>query len=285
MANAADLKVAENLVVLGIGSPGSGKSTALASFSTPEEPGYMFDIDHRIRGILGSRSFLGDDCIKSLDYDQYDAKDGFKEIEKQFMELSVKYDKRELKYKNLFIESVGSLSRMFIIDCQRLKGFGPGKDLSALKPEQRKGARIIGNIAMAGPDEYRYGSDAFHSLFYNYFNYFTKCNVFLSGWTTDKWGFQKDGDGNELPYADKIVVGSQLLATNKIASELPGYFDEIWEFKKEETGQASRPLRYTVTFRSAIAKTAIAQLPSGPVDITGKNFKKVFTELVAKGAK
>lgn len=287
MPNAFDIKPAENLVVLAVGIPGCGKTSAITSWCSPETPGYNFDIDHRIRGLRGSSEWLGEDCLKSLDYDQYDTKDGFKGVEKQFMEFDSKYSdlphRNQLKYKNLYIESVGSLSQMFLIDSQTQKGYGPGQDLSKLPEKVKKGARIVGNIAFPGPDDWNYGQRAFHTLFYHYFMNFSKCNIFLSAWTTDKWVQQKDTDGNVMPYADKVVSGKQILATNKIASELPGYFDEIWEFHKEETGNSSKPLKYTVTFRSALAKTAIPQLPNS-VDITGKNFKKVFDELVAKGA-
>jgi len=264
-----DLKPTENFVSLVVGKPGSGKTSAIASFTSKDSPTYIFDIDHRIKGLEGSREWLGQDVWDNLTFDQYDTRDGFRSIEKQFMVFAEKYDKRNLEFKNLVIESVGSLSEMFLVDSQTMKGLKPGTDFSKLKGDQTRGARIVGNISFPTPDDYNYGKRAFHILFYHYFTHFTKCNIFLSGWTADRW--IKDPNAESV-YAPQIVSGTQLLATNKIASELPGYFDHIWEFDKEETGSAKNPLKYRVKFRSGMAKTTMPQIPN-EIDITGKNFK------------
>lgn len=284
MPSLADIKPAENFVALIAGKPGCGKTSAIASFASKSEPMYIFDIDHRVRGILGSRSWIGEEAWDNITYDQYDTRDGFKSVEQQFQMFAIQHDKRDFKYKNILVESVGSLSEMFLLDSQAMKGITPGKDLSKLKESEKKGLRIVGNISFPVPDDYNYGKRAFHILFYHYFTYFTKCNIFLSGWTTDRWG--KDPNA-ESPYAPQIPIGTMLLATNKIASELPGYFDEIWQFDKTETGAKLNPLKYTVKFRSDLAKTSIPQLPNGEVDITGKNFKSELTRLIqnSNGAK
>lgn len=264
-----DLKPTENFVALVVGKPGSGKTSAIASFASKDNPMYIFDIDHRIRGIQGSKEWLGEDAYNNITFDQYDTRDGFRSIEKQFMVFAERYDKRQLEYKNIVLESVGSLSEMFLVDSQTMKGLKPGTDFSKLKDSQKTGARIVGQINFPTPDDYNYGKRAFHILFYHYFTHFTKCNIFLSGWTADRWIKDPNADS---PYAPQIVSGTQLLATNKIASELPGYFDHVWEFDKQETGSAKSPIKYLVKFRSGMAKTSIPQLPDD-IDITGKNFK------------
>lgn len=278
MPSAIDLKPAEHLVALIVGNAGSGKTSAIASFATKEEPMYVFDIDHRIRGILGSADWLGE-SLNYIDYDNFDTRDGFKEVERQFELLHNKYEKRDLKYKNILIESVGSLAEMFLIDSQRQKGITPARDLSKLSAAEKKGLKITGNISFPVPDDFHYGKRAFHILFYNYFTSFTKCNIFLSGWTADRYG--KDPN-NENIYADPILLpGKQLLATNKLAAELPGYFDEVWEFEKFETGAASRPVGYKVKFNSYLAKTAIPALAKKKeLEFTGKNFKQEFNKIV-----
>ena len=272
-----DLKPTENFVALVAGKPGCGKTSAIASFASKDNPMYIFDVDHRIKGIEGSREFIGEDSWNNISFDQYDTRDGFKSIEKQFMIFADKYDRRNLEFTNIVLESVGSLSEMFLVDSQTMKGLKPGTDFSKIKADDRKGARIVGQINFPTPDDYNYGKRAFHILFYHYFTHFTKCNIFLSGWTTDRW--VKDPNA-ESAYAPQIVNGSMLLATNKIASELPGYFDEIWEFDKEDSGAATKPVLHSVKFRSGLAKTSIPQLPNGKVDITGKNFKNELLRLI-----
>jgi len=230
---------------------------------------------------MGSKEWL-QDSIDYIDYDQFDTRDGFKSVEQQFQQFALKNDKRELKYKNILIESVGSLAEMFLIDSLVQKGIKPGADLSKLSTADKKGLKITGNIAFPTPDDYHYGKRAFHILFYNYFTAFPKVNIFLSGWTTDRWG--KDPQA-ENPYAPEIILpGKKLLATAKIASELPGYFDEIWEFEKEESGGKLNPVQYKVKFNSYLAKTCNPALSKKrEIDITGKNFKIEFEKILGNG--
>src|ERR1700752_2119602 len=197
MPSVLSIRPVENLVVLTTGRPGSGKTGALASFANKDNPMYVFDVDHRIRGILGSQEWLKD-SLEYITYEQYDTRDGFRSIEQQLQLFAEKYDKRQLEYKNIVIDSVGSLSQMFLIDSQRQKGVNPGGDLSKLSGDAKKGLRIVGNISFPTPDDYNYGQRAFHVLFYNYFTYFSKCNIFLSGWTTDNWIKDPQADN---PYA------------------------------------------------------------------------------------
>ena len=72
MPSLNDIKPSEGLKVLAVGKDGSGKSSALASFATKDEPMYVFDVDHRIRGILGSKEWLGDSW-NYIDFDEYEA--------------------------------------------------------------------------------------------------------------------------------------------------------------------------------------------------------------------
>ena len=281
MPNFGDYKPAEHLRVLAVGHPGSGKSSAIAAFATKEEPMYVFDVDHRLEGIGGSADWLGDN-FKYIDYDEYDTRDGFKSIEQQFQMFYNAYEKRDFKYKHIVIDSIASLSEMFYLDSLKQKGVTPAKDLSKLSSAEKKGLKIIGNVAFPTPDDYHYSKRAFHILFYNYFTAFPKCNIFLSGWTTDRWG--KDPNATN-EYAPEILLsGKKLLATNKIAGEVPGYFGEVWEFDKEETGGAHNPVKFSVRFKSYIAKTTIPALnKAGKVDITEKNFKQEFDKILQNG--
>ena len=274
MENLADLNPDENICGMLVGHPGSGKTSAIASLATKDEPMFIFDVDGRAKGMKGSIDWLGE-SMKYIDRQTFQTKNGFRELEKLIVHFSNQYDKRELKYKTLVFDSVGSISEMFLMDSQFQKGVKPGVDLSTL--QNKAGMRIVGNIAFPGPDDYNYGKRAWHSLFYNFFKYFTKCNIFLSAWTMDRWG--KDP---EFPYGpDVLLPGKQILATAKIANELPGYFDEIWEFEKEETGRSNDPVAFKVKFTSRLAKTSIPQLAKcKSMDITCKNFKSELNKVI-----
>lgn len=278
MPSVSDLEPSKNIVALAVGNAGGGKTSALASFANKDNPMYVFDIDHRIKGILGSKEWLGD-SINYIDFDQFDTRDGFEKVERKFLELYEQHEKRKLKYRTILVESLGSLSEMFLIDSQTKKGLAPNKDFTKLTKDELKGARITGQIAFPTPDDYHYGKRALHILFYHYFMAFTKCNVFLSAWTTDKWGKDPNSDN---PYAENIQLpGKVILATNKVANELPGYFDEIYEFTKEESGGKLNPVQFKVKFVSSLAKTCIPKLAKiGSIDITKKNFKQEFDRIV-----
>src|SRR5262245_40581545 len=116
MPSLCDVKITENIVLMACGKGGSGKSTALG---TLPKPMYIFDIDQRIKRMLGS-NILSDEDKKQIDFDFYDTKDGFQSIEKKWIEFSYQYDKRQLKYKTIITESADQLFEMFLIDAFRL---------------------------------------------------------------------------------------------------------------------------------------------------------------------
>ena len=263
MPTLADIKLDENIVALACGKGGSGKSTALASFPKPI---YIFDIEQRIKGILGS-DIISDDDRSQIHFDQYDAKNGFKAIDEKLINFSQLCDKRELKFKTIIVESADALCEMLLVDSFNLKT--GNKPIATLKPGDTKGTNIIGNVAIPTPDDYKYVYTAFRKIYYNYFKYFKKCNVILSAGTTPVWG--PNPKEKENKYASDIVVGRRIFVPNQLADMLPRWFDEVWEFNKEETGAKSDPLHFTVQFRSELAKTCFSKLPA-QLDITNKNF-------------
>jgi len=257
----------EGLRVLCLGKDGSGKSTAIASFADAQHPMYIFDIDHRINGIRGS-NWLTQTSLPYIDYDQYDAADGFKVIFAKFQEFEAKNKKKELKYKNIVIDGVSSLLYMFYQDSLELK-----------KAANEKGIRKRGILEFLNPDDYMYGSRALRMFFYDFFPEFPKVNFFMTGWTTDRYG--KDPAAENAYAPDILLPGQKLLSTGKTAVEIPGYFDEVWQFDKEETAMTNSPTKFSVTFKSVIAKTTFPELNKARrIDITEKSFKVELDRLL-----
>lgn len=270
MPTLSDVTLSENLVLMAVGKGGSGKSTALGTFPKPM---YIFDIDQRIKGMLGSNILTPED-MKQIDFDFYDTKDGFKKIEDKFIYFSQLYDRRELKYKTIIIESADQLFEMLLIDAFKLKT--QNKLVSTLKDADKKGTNILGQVQIPTPDEYKYVYACFRTLFYQYFKYFRKCNMILSAGTTPVWA--KDPN-NENKYAPEIVIGRRIYAPQGLADLLPRMFDEIYEFCKEETGASKNPLQYRVQFRSDLAKTCFKSLPNDMI-LTDKNFYEEWSKKV-----
>jgi AAA domain len=270
----SSVKVSDNMVLMACGKGGSGKTTALATFPKPI---YLFDIDQRRKGMLGS-DIITDADLEQIEFDEYDTKTGFKKINQKFLDFANRYDKRQLEFKTIIVESADQLFEMLLLDSFKLKA--GGKLASELAEHEKRGMIVLGDVNIPTPDEYKYIYACFRHIFYNYFKYFHKCNVILSAGTTPVWG--KDPKDANNKYAQDVIVGRRIFAPQGLADLLPRMFDEVWEFNKKETGASMQPLMYEVSFRSDLAKTCIKQLPNGWLDITNKNFYNEIKKFLPK---
>jgi ABC-type dipeptide/oligopeptide/nickel transport system ATPase component len=281
MSLLSELNPAENLCALVVGNAGCGKSTAVASFASASQPMYIFDCDNRIKGILASKRFLGD-SLGYIEQSDFSVVDTFETIEDKLMEIArdVENNKEKCKYKHIVFDSVGSLSAIFTEDSQRLHGLKreAGKKLPTDR-DKPIGAKITGQVSHNVPQDYEYTKTCFRRLFYRYFRHINQhCNVWMSAWTMDRWG--KDPKN---PYGPDILLpGKKLNAPPSIASELPGYFDEIWEFDKREQLDVNSPAEHIVRFNTMLAKTAIENVATfkGPLTLTNRRFKEQFDQIV-----
>ncbi len=264
----AELAYYDRLVALFAGKSGSGKSVATASLAKrylkDKKRLKIYDIDRRARGILGAASALGQDVLDAIEIDQdIDVEKGFTGLEKKLEIDLIKAKTSDCPYGGIVIDSASTLENMFLRDSQILKGNKGQK-------------RAIGTVNFIQPDDYLYAAMAFRQLYDNFINRLGKVDFILSGWIVDVYG--KDPT-NE--FANNIVVGQKILCTDKLSQSIPGTFDEVYLFEKEETGSSNTPLKYTVTFESYLAKTSREALRNqGKVDLTGKCFMDVYDNLV-----
>jgi hypothetical protein len=263
-----------NLTVgLFVGPSGAGKTCAIASYAALG-PMYIFDFDGRMAGMLGQRSVLGEH-FKNIEYDRYDISKGFLEVDKRLDVLVAQAQNNSLKYKTIVFESLPTMINSFMEMAVQLEGVK-----SAGIP-----SRLVGGVHMLSPQHYNWASRAFRDLVYNGLRRLVGCNVIVSGWTVDQWGKRiiKKSDGSESvdEYGPKEVIGRKLLLTEKIAEEVPGYFDEVYEFDKQDAGLPSQPTKFVCKFRSSIAKTAHENYPNW-IDFTSKSFHAELNKLTSK---
>lgn len=257
-------------LILGVGRSGCGKSAAMASF-LEMGPLYIFDADHRIRGVLGAAEWLGKEKLKLIDYDQYKATDGFSAIDSKLSVFKIEAIKKQLKPKSLIFDSFTSITNLLTLDSLNLRGLDKGE-------KEIKG-KVRGNIRFLHPDDYNYCSLAWRMIMYNGLFPLIEAgiNVFVNGWIVDKYG----RPGGE--YSTPEVIGEKLLLPDKLSEELPGYFDEVYYFRRQKAPPVpgKPPVKFTVEFKGEFARTSLP-LPSGEVDITNKSFYSVWKELIKK---
>lgn len=280
--NILDLTPEANNTALFVGESGSGKSCALASYGKLGKVLFL-DFDRRSRGIHGLRKVLGDDCLKNIDLRQFNIVNSFTEVDnllKAQCDLS-KQDKCE--YKTIILESVNSLETCFMnmvdVLAQQKMAMGSGVIHST-----------VGGIRTYGPTHHKFAATAFRQLRDFRFLDFKNVNIILSCWTVNKWGKPKEMrevNGRQVEvekqYADGIVVGRKLLLTDKMCEEVPGCFDEIYEFYKEEGAYSTSPTQHSVSFQSSLARTANERLKGiRKLDLTDKCFIDEYNRLLGK---
>lgn len=254
-------------VGLFVGESGAGKSVAEASWV---EAGTvtLLDLDKRAKGIQGGENIIGRELLeKNLTIDRsIDTTNGFKALDDRLSILQVKAQMNQKECETLVIDGVGTLTKTLLYDSMRLRATDKGFS-----------GKTRGVLKFPHPDDYNYSSAGIHQLQYNCFLRL-KCNFILSGWVVDRWG-KDPADNND--YSGNIVIGKKLNLTEKLASEVPGYFDEIYYFSKSETGIGSKPLQFWVEFETSLAKTSNSKLRGlGKLDITGKSFYKMYKTIL-----
>lgn len=275
MANILDIKSENDSFSLFVGESGSGKTAAIASYAKLG-PMRIYDFDKRARGILGVRSIIGEDAMKNIDIQQYNIANSFREVDADLAKLVNLSKNGQCPFKTIVLESVNSLEGCFM------------NMVDALVETGAKGIGVkhqtVGGIRVYTPAHYKFAATAFRQL--RDFRLFDLkgVHVILSCWVVNKWDkpVQVTDEGKEIrqQYADNVVVGKKLMLTDKMAEEVPGCFDDIYEFYKEERKDAPNGVRHGVRFYSSIAKTSNENLKkAGDVDLTNKCFIDEFQRL------
>jgi hypothetical protein len=272
--NLLDIKTETESFSLFVGESGSGKSAAIASYAKLG-PLLLLDFDKRARGILGMRSILGEETLKNIEVKQYDILNSFQAVDKELSSLVDLSKMDKCPYKTIVLESVNTLETCFMNMVDSIAQTSKGTGIAT---------KTVGGIRVYGPAHYKFASTAFRQLRDFRLMQLKNVNVILSCWTVNKWDKPTviNDQGNEVKqqYADNIVVGKKLHLTDKMSEEVPGCFDDIFEFYKQEDSRKPSNVKHGVRFVSSIAKSTNEKLKKvGEADLTDKCFIDVLREL------
>lgn len=273
--NILDIKTDVESFSLFVGESGSGKTSAIASYGKLG-PMLIMDFDKRARGILGLRSTLGEECLKNIEVKEYNILNSFQEVDKDLERLVNQSKAGNCPYKTIVLESVNSLETCFMNMVDSIAQMQKGTGIAT---------KTVGGIRVYGPAHYKFASTAFRQLRDFRLLQLKGVHVILSCWVVNKWDKptvkdEKTGMDVKQQYADNIVVGKKLLLTEKMAEEVPGCFDDIYEFYKAEGQFISSGVKHGVRFESSLAKsTSEALRAAKDVDLTNKCFIDVYQQL------
>lgn len=258
MANASSLTPENRFMALFVGDSGSGKTPAACSWFH-EGRVLDFDFDGRIRGLLGCPWI---DRTK-VDYNSYPpvsktVSTSFDRLNKDLEALSIQSQCGQLPYKTLVLDSLSTQTWSFLKD---------GVSLT-------KG-NTIGPLKMAGPQDFNFESSGTKDVI-SFFKSLPGINVILTAHLIDKYGPVDPDD----PYKGNTVVGQKLSLRDKLAAEIPGGFDHVFEFDRYMIGDEPR---FRMRFWSDIARTTFQGMPRGWQDITGKDFYVFMHDCIKKG--
>lgn len=131
-----------------------------------------------------------------------------------------------------------------------------------------KRGRWIGPVQMAGIEDYGLEAQGMGD-YVAFLKSLPIQNIILSAHLIDQYGFAKDEDGDDMPFAPRVVVGQKLSIRDKIGENIQTSFDHIFKFERETVGKEDK---FFVTFRGGIACTSYDWLPYGRHDWTKKPF-------------
>lgn len=265
-----DMKPDGRIFAMFVGDSASGKTCA--EYSLPK-PILDLDVDLRARGGMATRKWLGEEEFSRIDVEQFPPRLGMVDklidrLSKIDMELSM----GACKYKTILLNSATSVTRMLIEEATNMTD--PD---SKSKDEQLIKGKKFGRVKIAGPGHFGYEQSGITDIL-NYLRAMP-INVVLSAHIIPKYG--KAPGASE--YSENVIVGEQLALREKVSANVIIYFDEVYRFSRSEENNGN--LRFWVKFRDGdLARTTYDSLPSGKVEITGKNFYQYWQEQVMKGA-
>jgi hypothetical protein len=265
MPSAKNLTPEARFQAIFVGRSGTGKTPAACSF-----PGPVLDLyfDNRIRGLLGCPWINRD----NIEYNVYPisfsktAPTVYSRLNADLEIIQMQANSGQLRYKTIVADSLTSQTWAFLKDAISLTHVPSGKG--------EKG-HSIGPLKMAGPQDYGFESTGTKD-FISFLKSIPGVNIILTAHLIDEYGPADPDDSLK----GNIIVGKKLSLRDKLAAEIPGGFDHIFEFDRVMEGD--RP-KFKVRFWSEIARTTFQGMPYGWQDITNKNFYEYLQEMIAKG--
>lgn len=272
MPNCSTLTTESRFMGLFVGPSKHGKTVAACSFPGPIK---VMDFDGRIRGILGAEWI----DKSTIDYDYYPPRVGhndkptYEKVNADLDMLLINSSQGNNRYKTLIVDSLTSAA--FAMLC----------DAIPLTHQKGKG-KSIGTLKMPDPGDYGFEAINIGNLL-ACLRSIPNMNIIVTAHVIDKYGKADPDD----PYSERVVVGEKLSLRDKIAENTGIYFDHCFRFNKEILGtdEAKNTMftpgqeKYTVLFRSELAGTSFAKLPTGKVNITGKSFYNELMRLAKEG--
>lgn len=253
MPKLIDITPEQRFIGLFIGESGTGKTCAECSFPKPL---HVMDFDGRIRGAMGHKWLP----MEGITYNYYPPREQnlAGNVDKYLEGLLTASSVGQPIPKTLILDSVTSECFAMIIQALSLTH---NKDNRGT--DQRAG-KFLGTIPMPGPEDYGFEATFTYGMF-SFFRSIPIQNIIVSAHVIPTYG-KEDPDN---PYSNNVVTGEKLSVRDKIGANIGIYFDHIFRFRKTFSANAEK---FTVQFRSDIARTAYSGLPNGELDITGKNF-------------
>jgi hypothetical protein len=261
MPKLIDRKQEQRFFGLFVGRHHSGKTVAAASFPKPID---FEDFDGRIGG--AQVPWLD---LTNIDYTYWPPK-APDLIGKLNAKLDLLLTQAQLDGASQIVklpkthvtDSITNQTYAFL--CQAL-GLTHMKAVDDDEKKKRRAGRWIGSTAMAGPEDYGLQAQAT----YDYIAFLKSLpiqNVIISGHLVDMYGFDKDEEGVEMPYAPRVITGQKLSITDKIGENIQTHFDHVFRFERDIND------KFFVYFRGGIACTSYSWLPPGRHEWTGKPF-------------
>jgi hypothetical protein len=264
MPKLIDITPEQRFVGMFIGESGTGKTCAECSFPKPI---HVMDFDGRIRGAYG-QPWLP---MEGITYDFFPPREqGMVQRVNTYLEsLQVAASVGQPVPKTLVMDSLTSECFAMLMQAMPLTH---NKNAAA----GERAGKYLGVTPMSGPEDYGFEAQVTYGIL-SFFRSVPIPNIIVSAHIIPTYG---KADPNN-PYSENIVTGEKLSVRDKIGANVGIYFDHVFRFRK--TIGAYNKEKFTVEFRSQIARTAFTQLPEGEVDVTGKNFYSEIMMSYVKG--
>lgn len=263
MPKLIDITPEQRFVGMFIGESGTGKTCAEASFPKPL---HVLDFDGRIRGAWNQKWLP----MEGITYDSFPPRESgmVKRLNEYLEGLQVSASVGQPIPKTLIMDSLTSECFAMLMQAMPLTHNKENKGTGD------RAGKYLGVTPMSGPEDYGFEAQVTYSVL-SFFRSVPIQNIIVSAHIVPTYG-KKDPDN---PYSENIVTGEKLSVRDKIAANVGIYFDHVFRFRKTMSANTEK---FTVQFRSEIARTAYASLPNGELDITSKNF---YNDVIMKYVK
>lgn len=211
-----------SLYALFKGEPGTRKSTAAASFPTPQ---YWFSVDQKMNAMLLPMKAYGTD-LAQVDYDDFD---NYNDIRSKLEKLQV-----SCPYKTIIIDSLTSVGDATNRQTMKLKSGSKRADGS-------EAGNKVGGISVNTMEDYKAEASAFQELIAltKDIHKFHKVNIILIAHVIGER--QSKETGGSTHFARIIVTGGKI-----ISAKIPAYCGEVYHFGVEGDMDVSKSGSYSL---------------------------------------